>query len=397
LARECDFLIIGGGIGGTSAAYFLADRHKVVVLEMEDQPGYHTTGRSIAAYTEAYGPRTIRALAKAGYGFFTRPPAGFSDAPLSRPQGFLFVARKNQRETMEALLRAVQELSPAVQAISPHDAVETVPVLRRAYIDSAFLDPTALALDVAAIHQGYIHGLRTKGGEIACRAEAQGFEHRAGKWHVTTPVGEFSAPVVINAAGAWADVIAERIGAKPVGLQPMRRTAIAFVPPNSPVDNDWPVVIDADEDWYFKVDAGTVLASLADETPVEPQDAQPEELDIAVAVDRIERATTMQISRIQRSWAGLRSFVADRVMVCGYDPTVEGFFWCCGQGGYGIETSNGMGRATASLATWQGVPEDIAALGVTTADLAPDRLWKNGPAVKPKPHGRQGITIGDES
>jgi D-arginine dehydrogenase len=158
LARECDFLIIGGGIGGTSAAYFLADRHKVVVLEMEDQPGYHTTGRSIAAYTEAYGPRTIRALAKAGYGFFTRPPAGFSDAPLSRPQGFLFVARKNQRETMEALLRAVQELSPAVQAISPHDAVETVPVLRRAYIDSAFLDPTALALDVAAIHQGYIHG-----------------------------------------------------------------------------------------------------------------------------------------------------------------------------------------------------------------------------------------------
>jgi D-arginine dehydrogenase len=387
LERECDFLIIGGGIGGTSAAYFLAGTHKVVVLEMEDQPGYHTTGRSIAAYTEAYGPRTIRALAKVGYRFFTRPPAEFSDARLSRPQGFLFVARKNQRETMEALLSSVQELAPSVQPISRHDAVETVPVLRGDYIDSAFLDPTALALDVAAIHQGYIQGLRRKGGEIVCRAEAQGFEYRTGKWHVTTPAGRFSAPVVINAAGAWADVIAERIGAKSIGLQPMRRTAIAFVPPNSALDNNWPVVIDADEDWYFKIDAGMVLASLAEETPVEPQDAQPEELDIALTVDRIERATTMQINRILRSWAGLRSFVADRVTVCGYDPTVDGFFWCCGQGGYGIETSYGMGRAAASLATEQGVPEDIAALGVTTADLAPDRLWKSGPAIKPKPHG----------
>jgi D-arginine dehydrogenase len=388
LARECDFLIIGAGIGGVSAAYFLAHTHKVVVLEMEDQPGYHTTGHSVAVYTEAYGPRTIRALAKAGYAFFTRPPAGFSDSALSRPQGFLFVARKDQRKSMEALLRAVQELSPAVHAISPHDAVETVPVLRPAYIDSAFLDPSALALDVAAIHQGYIRGLVTKGGEIVCRAEAHRFERQAGKWHVTTPAGTFSAPVVINAAGAWADVIAGRMGAQPVGLQPMRRTVIAFVPPNSLVDNNWPVVIDVDEDWYFKVDAGTVLASLADETPVAPQDAQPEELDIALTVDRIERATTMQINRIQRSWAGLRSFVADRVTVCGYDPTVDGLFWCCGQGGYGIETSNGMGRATASLATGQGVPEDIAALGVTAADLAPVRLWKSGPAVKPKPHGQ---------
>jgi D-arginine dehydrogenase len=388
MARECDFLIIGAGIAGTSAAYFLARTHKVVVLEMEDVPGYHTTGRSIAVYTEAYGPRTIRALAKAGYEFFTRPPAGFSDSPLSCPQGFLFVARKDQRKSMEALLRAVQELSPVVHAITPHDAVETVPVLRRAYVDSAFLDPSALALDVAAIHQGYIRGLMSQGGEIVCRAKAQGFERQAGKWHVTTPVGEFSAPVVVNAAGAWADVIGDRIGAKPIGLQPMRRTAIAFVPPNAPVENNWPVVIDADEDWYFKVDAGTVLASLADETPVDPQDAQPEELDIALTVDRIERATTMQINRIQRSWAGLRSFVADRVTVCGYDPTVDGLFWCCGQGGYGIETSNGMGRATASLATGNGVPEDIAALGVTTADLAPVRLWKDGPAVKPKPHGQ---------
>ncbi|MEZ5925191.1 MAG: FAD-binding oxidoreductase [Hyphomicrobiaceae bacterium] len=385
MTKECDFLIIGAGIGGASTGYFLSETHKVILLEMEDQPGYHTTGRSIAVYTEAYGPRTIRALARSGHGFFTRPPAGFTDVPLARPQGFLFVARSDQREALQKMLKAAQELSPDNHAVSADDAVKMVPVLRRDYLDSTFLDPTAMALDVAAIHQGYLRGLRSNGGQIVCKAEAMKVERKGGKWHVTTPAGTFSAPVVINAAGAWADQIGARFGAKSIGLQPMRRTAIAFVPPNVPVDNDWPVVIDVNEDWYFKVDAGTVLGSLADETPSEPVDAQPEEIDIATTVDRIERASTMQIKRIQRSWAGLRSFVADRSTVTGYDPDIEGFYWCAGQGGYGIETSNGMGRVTAALARGEAVPADIRALGVTEADLGPERLWKNGPAVKPAP------------
>jgi D-arginine dehydrogenase len=265
--------------------------------------------------------------------------------------------------------------------------VQTVPVLRRAYIDSAVIDPSALALDVAAIHQGYIRGLKARGGELVCRAEATAFERKDGKWRVRTPQGEFSAPVVINAAGAWADKVANLMGARSVGLQPMRRTAIAFVPTNVPVDNGWPVVVDADEEWYFKVDAGTVLASPADETPVEPHDARPEEIDIALTVDRVERATTMEVRRIQRKWAGLRSFVADRTTVCGYDPQLEGLFWCCGQGGYGIETSNGMGRAAAALVTGQSLPADMTALGLTEGDLAPGRLWTNGAALKLLPCG----------
>jgi D-arginine dehydrogenase len=385
--RECDVLIIGAGIGGTSAGYFLSETHKVIVIEMEGQPGYHTTGRSIAVYTEAYGPRTIRALARTGHGFFTRPPARFTEVPLSRPQGFLFVARKDQKTALDKMLAAARELSPDNHAVSPDDAVRMVPVLRRDYLDSAFLDPTALALDVAAIHQGYIRGLKARGGDIVCRAAAESFERKAGKWHVATKAGVFAAPVLINAAGAWADEIGQRLGAKSIGLQPMRRTAIAFVPPNVPVDNTWPVVIDVDEQWYFKVDAGTVLGSLADETPSEPTDAQPEEIDIALTVDRIERASTMQVKRIQRSWAGLRSFVADRSTVCGFDPDVEGFFWCAAQGGYGIETSYGMGRATAALARGEDLPADIRAFGVSGPDLSPTRLWKNGPAVKPKPLG----------
>jgi D-arginine dehydrogenase len=371
---ECDFLIVGAGIAGTSCGHFLSRDHSVIVLEMEGQPGYHTTGRSIAVYTEAYGPKTIRALAISGFEFFTATPQGFSEVPLSRPQGLFFVARDDQMHHLEAALAAARELSPGIHLVSSDDAVQRIPVLRRDYVAAAFLDPTALALDVSAIHQGYIRGLRRNGGKLVVDADAQAFERKGGKWHVTTPAGTFSAPVVINAAGAWADVVAGRAGASRIGIRPLRRTAIAFVPPNVAVDDAWPVVIDTQEDWYFKVDAGTVLASLADETPSEPQDAQPEELDIALTVDRIERGTTMKIERLQRSWAGLRSFVADRVPVVGYDREAEGFFWCAAQGGYGIETSFAMGRTSAALAAGGAVPDDIAAQGVREADLSPDRI-----------------------
>jgi D-arginine dehydrogenase len=372
--READFLIIGAGIGGTSCANWLSQKHSVIVLEMEQQPGYHTTGRSVAVYTEAYGPRTIRALAKSGREFFINPDASFTDVPLSRPQGLFFVAREDQRASLEAGLATVQELSPEIAMISPAEAVAQLPVLREDYLAAAFLDPTARALDVNAIHQGYIRGLARNGGEIVCNAEVERCERKGGKWHVSTPAGDFAAPVIINAAGAWADVVAERIGAMPVGLQPKRRTVIAFVPPGVELNEDWPVVIDCDEEFYFKVDAGTVLGSPADETPVPPQDVQPEEIDIAYTVDRLQRATTMKVEKLIRTWAGLRSFVADGVPVVGYDPDADGYFWCAGQGGYGIETSNGMGQASAGIASGAGLPEHIKALGVTEGDLAPGRF-----------------------
>lgn len=374
--RECDFLVIGAGIGGTSCANWLSRDHHVTVLEMEDQPGYHTTGRSVAVYTEGYGPRAIRALAIAGRAFFHEPQPQFSPVPLSRRQELLFVGRPDQMDNLHAALAAVQELSPGMRELAVHEAVSQVPVLRGDYLGGAILDPNALALDVAAIHQGYIRGLRKNGAEIVTGAEVRALERRGGKWHVSTPAGEFAAPVVVNAAGAWADVVAGRAGARPVGLQPKRRTVIAFAPPAGTTGaDDWPVVIDVDEEFYFKVDAGTVLGSPADETPVPPQDAQPEDEDVAITVDRIERATTMKVMRIIRKWAGLRSFVADKVPVVGYAPDCEGFFWCAGQGGYGIETSNGMGRTSAGLAAGAGIPEDVRALGVSEDDLAPQRLW----------------------
>lgn len=374
MARECDFLVIGAGIGGASCAHWLAPDHSVILLEMEAQPGYHTTGRSVAVYTEAYGPRTIRALAIAGGDFFRRPPAGFTGPPLCRPHGLMFIAREDQRPALRAALEAVQPLSPGIREIGVEEALRLVPVLRREYLAAAFLDPATMALDVDAIHQGYLRGLRRSGARVVTGAQARTFERRGGKWRVGTPAGEFAAPVVINAAGAWADEVAERAGARRIGLQPKRRTVIAFPLPEGVEGSAWPVTFDTEEEFYFKVDAGVVLGSPADETPVPPQDARPEEIDVAITVDRIERATTMRVSRIIRRWAGLRSFVADGVPVVGYDPEAEGFFWCAGQGGYGIETSNGMGRSAAALAAGGPLPADVRALEVSEADLSPARL-----------------------
>lgn len=372
--KEADFLIAGAGIGGTSCGHWLSQNHSVIVLEMESQPGYHTTGRSVAVYTEAYGPRTIRALAKSGFDFLTNPPESFTDIPLSRPQGLFFIAREDQMEALRAGLAEVQELSPEIQLITADEAVAQLPVLRRDYVAAAFLDPSALALDVHAIHQGYIRGLKRNRAELVCSAEVTALQRKDGKWHVSTPAGEFAAPVLINAAGAWADRLGQMAGARKIGLQPKRRTVIAFKPPNVTVDDDWPVGIDCQEEFYFKVDAGTVLASPADETPVEPQDVQPEEIDIAYTVDRLEKATTMKVERLLRTWAGLRSFVSDSIPMAGYDPDAEGFFWCAGQGGYGIETSVGMGRSSAALAAGKDLPEDIQALGVSSGDLSAERF-----------------------
>lgn len=377
MMRECDFLIVGAGIAGASAGYLLAKKHKVIVLEREEQPGYHTTGRSVAVYTEAYGPRPVRALVIAGGSFFQRPPVGFTDVALCHPHGFMFIGREDQRSVLMAELAAVQPLSPTIREMSVDDAIRRVPVLRRDYLAAAFFDPNCLSLDVNAIHQGYLRGLKAAGGEVVTSAEAVRFERIEGKWRVHTPMGVFAAPVVINAAGAWADAVAERIGARKIGLVPKRRTVIAFAPPAGTETASWPVVIDAQEQFYFKADAGTILGSPGDETPSPPTDAQPEEMDIAVTVERIERATTMPIRRIIRKWAGLRSFVADRVPVAGYAPDVEGFFWLAGQGGYGIETSAGLARSAAGLATGEGLPEDVRRLGVSDIELGPERLWQD--------------------
>ena len=374
---EYDFIVIGAGIAGASAGFELAARGRTVVLEQERQPGYHTTGRSAAMFAAAYGSPLIRSLTAGARSFFYQPPAGFADHPLLSPRGALFVGCSDQIETLDKAAAEVSRLVPDVNRLDGEATRRLVPVLRRDYVAGAVFEPGAMEVDVHSLHQGFLRGLKARGGALACKAEVTGLERRRGIWEVATPAGRYSAPVVINAAGAWCDQVAALCGAAPIGLVPKRRTVIIFAPPPGIDIDGWPLVVDIDEQFYFRPDAGRILGSPADETPSPPCDAQPEELDVAIAVDRIQRVSDLEVGRIEGKWAGLRSFVTDKNPVVGYDQAIEGFFWLAGQGGYGIQTSPSMGRLCASLITDGCVPTDLAELGVTESALSPARLPRN--------------------
>ncbi len=375
---NCDFLIIGAGMAGASAAYELtggAPGATVVVLEREEFPGYHTTGRSAAIYTACYGHPVIRALSAASRPFFDAPPAGFAEHPLLTPRGILYIGRADQRSAVENLYTDCRDLAPGLRLIDGAEAEGLVPVLAPGYTDQAVFEPEAMDMDVDAILQGYLKGFKARGGTVITDAEVQGLERRqGGGWRVQTRAGPFTAGTVINAAGAWADEVARLAGLAPLGLVAKRRTAVVFDPPAGVDCASWPAVIDADERFYFTPDAGRILASPADETPTAPADAQPEDIDVATAIDRVERATTFKVASIGRKWAGLRSFFPDKVPAVGPDATEDSFFWLAGQGGYGIMTASAMGRSAAALAAGHDLPDDIRDLGLERQDLAPARL-----------------------
>ena len=371
---EYRFAIVGAGIAGASAGFHVAQSGPTLLLERESQPGYHSTGRSAALYTETYGNRVIRALTIASRPFFDAPPEGFTEHPLLTPRGTLVIARADQRIKLDEALAESKALLPSVEGVDAARAAKLCPALRPGYVASAFYEEDARDMDVHAIHQGFLRGFRAAGGTLACDAEVTGLARNGAGWKIATRAGTFTADIVVNAAGAWADVLARMAGARPVGLVPKRRTACTIEPPAESGFRRWPAVIDVDEQFYWKPDAGQIILSPADETPVEPQDIQPEELDIAMCVDRVEQASTLAIRRVLRKWAGLRSFVKDKTPVAGFAPDAPGFFWLAGQGGYGIMTSPALGRAAAALAQGEPMPADIAAHGVSAADLAPARL-----------------------
>ncbi len=373
-SEDFDFVIVGAGIAGASAAYFLADHGRVLVLEMEDQPGYHTTGRSAAVYSEAYGNATIRALTTGGRPFFTEPPERFADHRLLGPRGVIFIGRADQRGSLEKVAAEASQMVDNIREITTAEALERLPVLDPEYVAGGVLEPDAMDIDVNALHQGFMRGARAKGAEFVNKAEVTALARDAAGWEVTSRDRTVRAGVVVSASGAWADRVADMAGAKRVELVPKRRTAILFDAPDGMDTSDWSLCVDADEQFYIKPESGAVMGSPADETPMEPCDVQPDELDVAIAIDRIQNATTMEIRRITRSWAGLRSFVADKTPVIGFDPAVENFFWLAGQGGYGIQTAPSMGRVSAALATGGGIPSDLEDLGVTEAALSPGRF-----------------------
>lgn len=359
-------IIIGAGMAGASLAYELAAEAEVTLLERESHPGYHTTGRSAAMFTETYGPGPIRALTRASRAFYETPPEGFTATPILTPRGVLLTAEPDRAGLIPDVL-----VSGATQALTAAEAEAQVPILRGERLAGAVAEPGARAIDVDALLQAYLRGVKARGGRLICETPVTALARTDAGWRVSTPQEDLSADVVVNAAGAWGDPVAALAGIAPVGLVPKRRTAILIEAPSDP--QGWPMVIDIAEAWYLKPDAGLLLASPADETPVPPQDAQPDEMDVAICVDRIETATTLQVKRIRHKWAGLRSFVADGVPVVGFDPDAPGFFWLVGQGGYGIQTASALARLSAALVLGQPVPADILGEGLTPADLAPRR------------------------
>lgn len=372
VVEQADVLVIGAGVAGASLAAELARHARVVLLEREPQPGYHTTGRSAALYSQVYGPSQIRALSRASAAFFHAPPTGFASHPLLRPRGVALAGRQDQAETVSATFEEVRERGD-VSLISGDALRARLPILRDGYVATALMENSAADIDVHALHHGYLRQLREAGGKLVTGAEVRTLGRTGGDWQVETTRGTFSAPVVVNAAGAWADEIAGLAGAMQVGLVPKRRTALIVDAPAGHADDAWPMVVDIDEQFYLKPDAGRLLISPADETPSPPCDAQPEELDIAICIDRIERAFDLQVRQVTNRWAGLRSFVADKVPAVGFAPEAPGFFWLAGQGGYGIQSAPAMARLAASMVERRGMPAELADEGVDAAALSPQR------------------------
>lgn len=365
-------MVVGAGVSGAAVAYFASAGARVLLLEAEDAPGRHSTGRSAALYTPNIGPLPVRALDMASGDFFADPPAGFAEAPLLTPRGAVAVARPGEEERLAAALALSSPAHP-IRRIGAGEALALAPLLRPELVAAAAHEPGVADMDVAAIHQGFLAGARRRGAQLVCNARVERLERRAGRGHARAGAVEAAAPVVVNAAGAWGDMVARFAGAAPVGLTPKRRTGLIVEAPAGATIARGALVEMLGEDAYLKPDEGRLMLSPGDQTPVPPQDAQPEEWDIAVALDWLSRVTRLEVKRAPRAWAGLRSFVADNLPVVGFDAACEGFFWCVGQGGYGIMLSPSLGRAAAALLAGAGMPADLVARGVAAATFAPDR------------------------
>ena len=368
---DADAIVVGAGIAGASVAYFLAPQARVLVLEREPHPGMHSTGRSAAMFMESYGSPQVRALTRASRAFLEHPPAGFAAQPILRPRGALYIGRAEQAAEVEALFEAIRPYEMHARRLDAAALQACVPVLEPAFAVCGLLDPGAADIDVNELHQGFLRGLRARGGKLQCDVAIRAIERVQGRWRLDCGDALFRAPLLVDAAGAWADEVARLAGVAPIGLEPRRRSAFLFAPPPGLATAHWPCVAGIDESFYFKPDAGLLLGSPANADPVAPHDVQPEEIDIATGIARIEAATRLRIRRPTRTWAGLRSFVADGDLVGGFAPGVEDFFWVAGQGGYGMQTSAAMGEACARLALGRALPAHVAAAGLTAAMLGP--------------------------
>ena len=381
MAQTFDVAIFGAGIAGASLAWRLAEHCRVVLIERESQPGYHSTGRSAAMFMESYGPPMVRALTRASRRFYQQPPPGFTTSPIVSPRGALYLASAGQQAQLDATRADLAPTCPNLQSLNAAQTLALVPCLRPEKVLASLLDPDAMDLDVHALHQGFLRGFRQRGQARGCElttsATLTQARHDGQHWQLQFSDGTaMQATTVVNAAGAWADEFALLFDAKPIGLVPHRRSAFTFKVPDGLDASAWPVVSDLAETWYFKPDAGQFLGSPANADPTHPHDVVPEELDIAKGIYAIEEATTLQIRRPTSTWAGLRSFVPDGEIVIGFDDRAPAFFWLAAQGGYGIQSAAGASAFADALIRGLALPDELLLEGVKAESVSPRRLRK---------------------
>lgn len=379
--QTVDYLVVGAGIAGASVAWQLVQPGaagqgaSVLLLERESQPGYHTTGRSAALYMATYGTPNIQALTRASRAFYDAPPPEFGADPILSPRGVVYVARPDQLDLLKQTYDAARAASSNVRWVKQAELLAMLPCLKPEAAAAGMGEPEAADIDVNALHQGYLRGLRQRGGQVLTNAEVTAVQREGYTWQVTLADGRvLAAAALVNAAGAWADVVAGLAGVPPIGLEPRRRAAFTFPVPEGMDATHWPAVIGIDESFYFKPDAGQLLGSPANADPTHPHDVVPEELDVATGIYHIEEMTTFQIRRPSHTWAGLRSFVLDGDMVIGWDNHVPGFFWLAGQGGYGIQSAAGASLLARQLLRGEPLAEELVREGVVPEELSPARL-----------------------
>jgi len=372
-----DIAILGGGIVGASLMYFLDGARSTILLEQESAPGYHSTGRSAAEFTRRFHSAAVGRLTTASARFMMDPPAGFSDVDLLRPRGNLMIADAHKADHLVDIFQRENAATPdgasPVQLLNIDGALEKCPIIDPDWVKASFYDPDCWDIEVENLLQGYLRAAKAKGAVVRQSCQVRGARRDAGHWLIESSRGEVRARCVVNAAGAWADPVAQLFGAAPLGLVPHRRTAINVDVPDHDV-GAMSEVSEIDELFYFKPDAGHLMVSPADETPVDPHDVRPEELDIAYAAHYLSECTTLDVRHIAHSWAGLRTFAPDRMPVIGLSREIDGFFWLAGLGGFGIQTSPAVGQIAAALLLKADLPDNLNSAGVDAPAFSPSRL-----------------------
>ena len=371
--QEFDIIVVGAGIAGASAAYELSQTRRVLIVEAEDHPGVHATGRSAALFSEIYGCPEVRALSRASRSFFESPPAGFSGTELLRPRGSLFIANDRSVHKLDEMA-ADQDVARATRRLDAAAISRLVPIVAPEWSRAALYEPNSRDIEVNDLLHGYLRGFKARGGLFWLGCKFQEAEWNGRNWAASTTRGAATAPILVNAAGAWADEIAHACGVQRKGLRPLLRSVVTIAAPDASGAESWPMVVGADESFYFKPDAGRLLVSSAEEEESAACDAQPDELAVATAAHRFWEVTGIEVQRVLSRWAGLRTFARDRRPVIGFDPSDTNFFWLAGQGGYGVQTAPAAAQLAAQLINGGEVTREAAAEGLTTDSVSPARL-----------------------